>query len=135
MLKHHSAIGDDLSFFVNQLLQELHSCDNSIIKSNKVINMRVDVFKRTSDDWFPSYSLQQWNKGVESQMLVEVTFCTTGPKPPHNGDWRVCAWGGDDCGMEKDFKDETLAWNCFLQVIGMEEVTMKALEDMGFVSA
>lgn len=97
--------------------------------------MRVDVFKRTSDDWYPSYSLNEYNKGIEHQKLVEVTFCQTGPNPPYNGGWRVCAWGGDDCGMEKDFSDETFAWNCFLQVIGLDDVTKDKLHDMGFVSA
>lgn len=84
--------------------------------------MRVDVFKRTDDDWYPSYNLEQWNKGVEKQKLVEVTFCTTGANPPYDGEWRVCIWGGDDCGLEKDFSDETMAWDCYLQVIGLETV-------------
>jgi len=36
----------------------------------------------------------------------------------------------------KDFADdEELAWNCFLQVIGMEDVTINKLKFMGFISA
>lgn len=97
--------------------------------------MRVSVFKRTSEDWYPSYSLKEFNRGVPSQRLVEVIFTTTGPAPPHNGLWRVCVWGGDDFGMEKDFDKENHAWGCFLQVIGMEEVSQKVLLFEGFVCA
>lgn len=97
--------------------------------------MRVDVFKRTSDDWCPSYELSQWNNGVERQKLVEVSFTQTGPTPPTDGEWRVCAWGGDDCGMERDFTDEKTAWCCFLEVIGLEDVTMATLKERGFVGA
>lgn len=99
--------------------------------------MRVDVFKRTSDDWYPSYELAQWNKGIEHQKLVEVSFLQTGPKPKPliGGEWRVCIWGGDDCGMERDFADEKVAWCCFLEVIGLNDVTMAALKERGFVGA
>lgn len=98
--------------------------------------MRIDVFKRTSDDWYSSYELSQWNKGVEHQRLVEVSFTQTGPDPKHGGgEYRVCVWGGDDCGMECDFTDEAKAWCCFLEVIRLEDVTMAALRERSFVGA
>lgn len=92
--------------------------------------MNVEVFKHTSEDWFPSYKM---DGGRTS--LVEVCFTQTGPNPPIAGDWRVCVWGGDDCGMERDFSSETEAWNCFLQVIGLKDVTRAALKERGFSSA
>jgi len=94
--------------------------------------MNVDVFKRTTDDWYPSYLIQG---DIRFSKLVEVSFTQTGPNPPITGDWRVCVWGADDCGMERDFQDEAQAWNCFLQVIGWEQVSMQALKDIDFVSA
>ena len=97
--------------------------------------MKVSVFKRTTDDWHPSYQLSGWNKGVEHQKLVDVIFTQTGPNPPVDGKWRVCVWGGDDCGLERDFSTESEAWACFLEVIGLEDVTMEALIERGFVSA
>ncbi len=87
--------------------------------------MKVEVFKRTSDDWFSSYR-------CEDCKLVRVKFTQTGPFPPSNGVWRVCAWGSDDFGLELDFSNETEAWACFLQVIGMVDVTISALKEMGF---
>ena len=97
--------------------------------------MKVSVFKRTTDDWHPSYQLSGWNKGIEHQKLVEVMFTQTGPNPPVDGHWRVCAWGVDDFGLENDFVVERNAWDCFVEVIGLENVTMDALLDRGFVSA
>lgn len=92
--------------------------------------MRCDVFKRTTDQWYPSYQIER-----DGPMLVEVSFTQTGPYPPTSGEWRVCVWGADDCGMERDFTDESSAWTTFLEVIGMEDVTMAALQNLGFVSA
>jgi hypothetical protein len=85
----------------------------------------VDVFKETDDEWYPSFNLEN-----ETQ-LVRVSFTqTTSSKK-----WRVCAWGNDDCGLEADFDNETVAWNTFLQVILSEKVNMDMLISMGFVSA
>lgn len=97
--------------------------------------MRCDVYKKTTDDWCPSYSLFWYEAGHEREKVVSVTFCQTGQHPPIDGDWRVCVWGSDDCGMERDFQKENEAWCCFLEVIGLEDVTMDALKERGFVSA
>jgi len=37
--------------------------------------------------------------------------------------------------MERDFTDEKTAWCCFLEVIGLEDVTMATLKERGFVGA
>lgn len=94
----------------------------------------INVFKRTTDNWYGNYKVQD---DARVSDLVEVSFTKTGPDPKnHQGDFRVCVWGNDDCGQEKDFADdEELAWNCFLQVIGMEDVTMSKLKILGFVAA
>ena len=95
--------------------------------------MRVDVFKRTEDDWLGSYRIEG---DCRVNMLVEVKFTQTGPDPKHgDGAWRVCVWGNDDCGMERDYTDETEAWNMFLQVIGWEFVNINKLKNNGFVYA
>lgn len=88
--------------------------------------MKVTVFKRTTDDWCPSY------KTTNSDQFVKVTFNVVGP---HGLEWRVCAWGADDMGMEKDFPSEEEAWKCFMEVIILEDVTVEALQKLGFVSA
>lgn len=92
---------------------------------------RVDVFKKTNDDWYPSFEMG-------GEKLVEVSFIQLTPwLPAEERIWRVCVWGNDDCGMERDFNpnEENLAWTTFLNVIGEEYVDMKFLSSLGFVSA
>ena len=96
--------------------------------------MNVDVFKRTTSNWYGNYKVKD---DCRVSDLVEVSFTQTGPNPKqHQGEYRVCVWGNDDCGMEKDFADdEELAWNCFLQVIGMDDATQDKLKILGFIRA
>ena len=92
---------------------------------------RVDVFKKTNDDWYPAFDMG-------GEKLVEVSFIQLTPwLPEEEREWRVCVWGNDDCGMERDFapNEENLAWTTFLNVIGEEYVDMKFLLSLGFVSA
>ncbi len=89
----------------------------------------VEVYKITNDEWYPSFKLDD---GI---MLVRVSFLEL---PTFNNEiklWRVCAWGNDDCGVEKDFESETEAWVCFLEIIGLQAVNSDALFSRGFVSA
>lgn len=95
--------------------------------------MIVEVFKRTDDNWYGSYKIDEDSR---VNMLVEVIFTQTGPDPKNgNGEWRVCVWGNDDYGMEIDFTDETTAWNIYLQVIGWEVVNIDSLKSIGFINA
>lgn len=92
---------------------------------------RVDVFKKTNDEWYPAFEMG-------GEKLVEVSFIQLTPwLPVEERLWRVCVWGNDDCGMERDFapNEETHAWTIFLNVIGEEYVDMKFLLSLGFVSA
>jgi len=93
---------------------------------------RVDVFKRTSGQWYQNYHLD--NDELVDE-LVEVSFCQTGPCPSENGDWRVCAWGDNGFGIEKDFQEREEAWACFLAVISLDDVTVDRLKELGFVGA
>lgn len=90
--------------------------------------VRTDVFKLTRDNWFPSYKLGN-NMAVKVSFLTLVSYKTDGNK------WRVCIWGEDDCGMEKDFVSEAEAFTTFLQVIGLDFVNFDNLHKMGFYSA
>ncbi|MCA9495832.1 MAG: hypothetical protein KC589_02730 [Nanoarchaeota archaeon] len=58
---------------------------------------RIDVFKKTSDDWYPNYPND----------MVKVSFLKL-PNILQNSDdeWRVCVWGNDDFGLERDFQSE-----------------------------
>ena len=94
--------------------------------------MRVDVFKRTQDDWYGNYRIVGDQRVSD---LVETSFMKLEPMNTGGPLWRVCVWGNDDCGVEKDFESETEAWNTFLQVIGLPFVNRSLLTAMGFASA
>ncbi len=88
------------------------------------------VFKRTTDDWYPAYVIkndQRVNKLVEVSLL----------KFALDKGYRVCVWGADDYGLEKDYpiEDQEEAKTIFLKVIGLEDVTQNILKDMGFYPA
>lgn len=93
---------------------------------------RITVYKETHDDWHPSYTVHGW----DDLKLVTVSFTQTGPNPDvGDGEWRVCVWGEDDCGMERDYSDKSLALAMFNKVIQWEFVDMSDLKKHGFVSA
>jgi len=92
----------------------------------------IDVYKPTHDDWYPSYQVEGW----DNLQLVCVSFIQTGPDPARgNGQWRVCVWGADDCGMERDYDDRSEAMTMFYRVISWEFVDLTLLLELGFVSA
>lgn len=93
---------------------------------------RVTVYKQTHDDWHPPYKLQ----GCTDIKLVRVLFTQTGRNPDAGeGEWRVCVWGGDDCGMEHDYNDKSQALAMFNKIIQWEIVDIDNLQNHGFVSA
>ena len=88
------------------------------------------VFKLTHDDWHPSYKLNGWYKGVIGAQLVEVSLLNLS-----DGKFRVCVWGSDDCGMERDYEDIKNALDCFDQLLEQEFVDKSLLKNMEFVPA
>lgn len=96
---------------------------------------RIDVFKPTADDWYPSYQLNDWCDGVKNQDLVRISFLGNISPPDRMPVFRVCAWGNDDFGMELDLTEEASAFNIFLQIIGKDFVNHRDLKEFGFISA
>lgn len=88
---------------------------------------RIRVFKRTNDNWYPSYQIQN---DCRVKNLVEVSFIQL-----DDVTFRCCVWGADDFGMEKDDTNESIIWNLFLQVISWETVDKSKLEEFGFTWA
>jgi hypothetical protein len=83
---------------------------------------RVEVFKKTHDSWYPEWSLYIGPTDMKTG-LVQVSFLQLS-----DGMWRVCCWGADDMGLERDYETEAEAWNVFLQVIGWSDVSQSRLK-------
>ena len=91
---------------------------------------RVEVFKLTEDDWHPAYRLASWFGGRPGTKLVTVACVEM-----TNGESRVCVWGSDDDGLEKDLPDLASAGALFDYVIRQKYVNKQWLRDIGFVQA
>ena len=82
------------------------------------------------------FTFEAADASFELLMLVEVTFTQTGPDPDLGlGKWRVCVWGNDDCGMERDFDLEGDALHIFYHIISWTYVNKDQLKNAGFVFA
>lgn len=91
---------------------------------------RVEKMKFTDDNWCPNYK----HNMVQVSLMTDMEDFSK-----ENSVWhRVCVWGNDDCGMEKDFfgkETKNDAEVCFAKVINLDRVNMKDLKEMGFVIA
>lgn len=86
-----------------------------------------EKFKPTTDDWCPNFD---GNK-VRVRIMCNME---------HNGKiWhRVCVWGMDDCGLERDFfgiSQEKDALEVYARVMNLDFVNFAPLKEMGFKSA
>lgn len=89
--------------------------------------MRVEMFKPVLDDWHPNYKI---NQGTPSERdVVRVVYLKL---PSKKSLWRVCVWGNDDTGMEKDFTDSEEARKAFLKVAILDSVSRTTFLQMGF---
>jgi hypothetical protein len=84
--------------------------------------------KPTRDNWCSNFPNNQ----------VEVTiYCNMASGT--NGCWhRVCVWGNEDCGMEKDFfgeEQEKDALSVYAKVMNLDYVDFRHLKEMGFTNA
>lgn len=92
---------------------------------------KCEAYKQTSEDWYPSLVLDADVKLLRVS-LIELL----------GGGWRVCVWGDDDFGMEKDFDvlpNYCCALEssrmCYYSVMSLEDVTIEELRRLGFVQA
>lgn len=92
---------------------------------------RIAVFKLTDDDWYPSYKLDGYHRGVQSPALVEVIFLQF----VDQSGWRCCVWGADDEGRDFDDTDRDKVWDTFHFLISQPKVNKGLLHDLGFVRA
>lgn len=83
--------------------------------------------KPTTDNWCPNFPNNQVRVRIICNMNDEGKV------------WhRVCVWGNDDCGMERDFTGEfgeRDALACYARVMNLDYVNFKPLKEMGFQSA
>lgn len=93
---------------------------------------RVVSIKFTNDDWYSNEKI--FHKG-ELRRIVTVSLLKLNASRSGPWDWRVCVWGNDDFGLEKDFTDHRQAVNTYIEIVIMNCVNQRPLRDMGFVNS
>jgi hypothetical protein len=93
-------------------------------------------FKTTNDDWYPNYPdnlvrvslILRRKKSSEYKLFGQTLF-------------RVCVWGDDDFGMEKDFKsgneqlDIDQAKELYQLLVNQKVINKDYLKQLGFYGA
>lgn len=93
---------------------------------NRAPLKRTEKFMKTTDDWCPSFKFEN-----DPNDYVKISkFKSIDGKM-----WRVCAWGDDDLGMERDFKYMVEAEEVYNKIIKQDNVTFKYLKSLGLVPA
>ena len=96
------------------------------------MNNEIVVYKRTNDNWYPSFELKSY---YDNKCLLVLVSLIEFNDSDINFKCKVCAWGDDDCGLEKYFSSPIEAYNTFFKVISLEYVDMDTLIDLGFIGA
>ena len=79
------------------------------------------ILKPTTDNWCPNYN----NKTVAVSPVLNIS----------DGSFRVCVWGADDMGMERDLKTFAGAQRIKKKVWKLKVITVKKLKKLGFYPA
>jgi hypothetical protein len=115
---------------------------------NEENGYRISLYKKTNDDWSPSYGLNTENVFLEDR-LVEVRLLRLfkNYKTMESYGYKVSVWGGDDIGMEKEFVIENAsklrekeleayyrgaAEQLFITLLNIEFVDQAWLRSIGF---
>lgn len=77
-------------------------------------------FLPTTDDWYPN-----WPRGTVKCSLLDLRDKAV----------RVCVWGADDCGMERDYPHDEGDAACYLYLNLPNPVTKQWLTEHGFQRA
>lgn len=106
----------------NQISSELRS------------SFRLTVFVPTKEDWYPSYRVgnpEEYKHHFQYHTyLLRVNLIML-----DSNTFRVCVWGADDKGMEKDFDSLDEAISQYFTIITQKWLTQSFLEASGFLHA
>lgn len=95
----------------------------------KIIN--ISCFKFTDDDWYGNMKLAESCDMYDYKTkLVEVSL-----KSLINDMFRVCVWGNDDFGMERDYHSLAEASDMFNKLLQMKVINQADLLNLEFIRA
>ncbi len=89
----------------------------------------------TQEDWHPAIppaGSSGWDNPLDTP-AVRASLLRLYPYKSRPGGWRVCLWGGDDFGVERDFESFSEAWEIYSNLY--HGITQADLESRGFIPA
>ncbi len=83
-----------------------------------------DTFVKTSDNFYPNFDGDLVNVSMMRLDLKKSTY-------------RVCVWGEDDCGFERDWESSNPeeAKKVYFKIVNSGDVTFELLKKLGLKSA
>lgn len=97
------------------------------------MNDRLEAFKRTKEDWFPSYYTNQNPKYPESTIrLLKVSLSSDRPPSHFGAIWIVYVCGNDDHSMSREYTTYQAAYKMFHDIIKPEYIGVEFLKGNGF---
>lgn len=93
------------------------------------------ALKPTQDDWYGNDKIDRITVGGEVHRDVRIVTVTCVTLRDDKTPYRVCVWGNDDYGLEKDYGIEEEARFNFMKILKMDWVNKQPLIDMGFINA
>lgn len=92
----------------------------------------MTVYVQVCEPWYGNFHISQ-DKRHEHDLLIRVSLLEL--MHPHG--WRVCAWGNDDFGMERDYapdqRDQALA--LYQQIVSTQMPTQAQMREWGMIHA
>lgn len=92
---------------------------------------RISAFVEVKEDWYGNFRIAD-DRRFEASQLVRVSLILLSTP-----EWRVCVWGNDDFGLERDFlaDQHEAAMNLYVQIVTSQFPTQKWLRSLGMVGA
>lgn len=92
------------------------------------LQREIKIIKPTEDDWYGNEILNI--RGVSTKVVTCSLMLLLNQKT-----WRVCVWGNDDFGLEKDSESFDEIYDLFMQILVLPYVNKQKLKDMGLYNA
>lgn len=93
---------------------------------------RMSAYVQVNEDWYGNFRVSQDTR-YDSDLLIRVSLLEL--MHPHG--WRVCVWGNDDFGMERDYapdqRDQALA--LYQQIVSTPMPTQAQMREWGMIYA
>lgn len=91
--------------------------------------MRITCFVPVQEDWYGNYRIEGDARHADTR-LVQVSALSLS-----DGNYRVCVWGNDDFGLERDFEQPGQAMVLYQLIVSRPYPTQEWLKNLDMVPA